>query len=55
MRERGSKHAQGMSGSYGVESLPVRERGSKQLAVIAYVGIHDVAPRAGARIETRSR
>ena len=52
VRERGSKHVRRSERDPGHPSLPVRERGSKHGLQAVGGGSVDVAPRAGAWIET---
>ena len=54
-RERGSKLGFGWASDRPRSSLPARERGSKLLEVDVVGDNGEVAPRAGARIETLSR
>ena len=52
-RERGSKRREVPVSAHGYRSLPARERGSKRLGRLRHVLRLLVAPRTGARIETR--
>ena len=52
MRERGLKPVYAIDGNHDRWSLPVRERGLKQFIEDGKTVVIDVAPRAGAWIET---